>query len=152
MKDKTLQAITDALDRLASGKPTKSNGKVTGVNLTKESGVSKATLYRYLEQNLELQAAFDALRKHGVRKDDAVPENQEHANRLMNDEVKQLRAALAENRRQSEQEINLKAHQIELLWLENGRLRAEVSRLTALAGGNVVALLREDSKNPQKSL
>lgn len=152
MKDRTFQAIFDALDRLASGRPAKTNGKVTGVNLVKESGISKATLYRYLEQNLDLRDAYDALRRSGVRADVAVPENQEQANRLMSDEVKLLRSALTESRRQLEQEKKLKAHQIELLWLENERLRTEVDRLTALVGGKVVSLLREDSRASMKEV
>ncbi|MBK6716231.1 MAG: hypothetical protein IPG57_14350 [Burkholderiales bacterium] len=152
MKDRTFQAIFDALDRLASGRPSKGSGKVTGVNLVKESGVSKATLYRYLEKNLDLRDAYDTLRRNGVRADDAVPENQEQANRLMSDEVKQLRSALVESRRQLEQEKKLRAHQIELLWLGNERLRTEVDRLTALVGGNVVSLLREDARTSTKEV
>lgn len=143
MKDKTLQAITDALDLLASGKPAKSNGKITGVNLAREAGVSKATLYRYLDQNADLQEAYNALRKNGVREDVVVPETIEQANRLLKAEVKQLRSELAEVRRQADLSNKLKAHQIQLLWLENERLQGEVARLIARQGDNVVPLVAD---------
>lgn len=143
MKDKTLQAITDALDLLASGKPAKSNGKTTGVNLAREAGVSKATLYRYLDQNADLQDAYNALRKNGVREDVVVPETIEQANRLLKAEVKQLRSELAEVRRQADLSNKLKAHQIQLLWLENERLQGEVARLIARQGDNVVPLVAD---------
>lgn len=143
MKDKTLQAITDALDLLASGKPAKSNGKITGVNLAREAGVSKATLYRYLDQNTDLQEAYNALRKNGVREDVVVPETIEQANRLLKAEVKQLRSELAEVRRQAEFSNKLKAHQIQLLWLENDRLQGEIARLLARQRENVVPLVAD---------
>lgn len=143
MKDKTLQAITDALDLLASGKPGKSNGKITGVNLAREAGVSKATLYRYLDQNTDLQEAYNALRKNGVREDVVVPETIEQANRLLKAEVKQLRSELAEVRRQADLSNKLKAHQIQLLWLENERLQGEITRLLARQGDNVVPLVAD---------
>lgn len=146
MKDKTYQAIVDAIDLLASGKPAKTNGKITGVNLAKEAGVSKATLYRYLDQNADLQEAYDALRKHGVREDEVVPETIEQANRLLKNEVKRLRTELAEVRRQAELSNKLKAHQIQLLWLENKRLQEEVTRLLARQGGNVVPLVADVAK------
>jgi len=143
VKDKTLQAITDALDLLASGKPAKSNGKITGVNLAREAGVSKATLYRYLDQNTDLQEAYNALRKNGVREDVVFPETIEQANRLLKAEVKQLRSELAEVRRQAEFSNKLKAHQIQLLWLENDRLQGEVARLLARQRENVVPLVAD---------
>ncbi len=146
MKDKTYQAIVDALDVLARGKPAKTNGKITGVNLAKEAGVSKATLYRYLDQNADLQEAYDKLRKNGVREDTIVPETVEHANRLLKNEVKQLRSELVEIRRQAELSNKLKAHQIQLLWLENERLKKEFARLLERQGGNVIPLVADVSR------
>ncbi len=143
MKDKTYQAIVDALDQLASGKPARTNGKITGVNLAKEANVSKATLYRYLEQNTDLQETYDALRKNGVREDVLVPETIDQANRLLKSEVKQLRSELAEVRRQAERSNKIKAHQIQLLWLENERLQGEVARLIARQGDNVLPLVAD---------
>jgi AcrR family transcriptional regulator len=95
MKDKTKQAIIDAIDQLASAKPLQTNGKVSGVNLAKEAGVSKATLYRYLNENTDLQADYAALRKNGVREKNVVPETLEQAFRLVSDEVKALRSTLS---------------------------------------------------------
>lgn len=45
MADKNHQAIIDALDLLARGASTKTNGKITSVNLAREAGVSRATIY-----------------------------------------------------------------------------------------------------------
>lgn len=142
MKDQTYQAIVDALDALARGKPAKTNGKVTGVNLAKEAGISKATLYRYLAQHSELQEAYETLRRSGVQEDEVVPETVEQANRLLGQEIKRLRSALAEARRQAAQVNEMKSHQIGLLWLENERLRQEVARLTSMVGANVLAIRR----------
>lgn len=146
MKDKTYLAISNALDLLASGKPARTNGKITGVNLAKEACVSKATLYRYLGQNTDLQEAYDILRKNGVRGDELVPETVEQSNRLLKNEVKQLRSELVEARRQFARLNELKSHQIQLLWLENERLQFEIGRLESKFGGNVMPFTRDLSE------
>lgn len=142
MSDKTYQAIVDAQDLLATGRAAKTNGKVTAVNVAKEAGIGKATLYRYFDEYSELRQAFDAMRKNGIRISDDVPETIQQAYRLLKDEVKRLRSELAETKRTADHGNKLKAHQIKLLWSENERLQSEVRRLNERerARGNVTAL------------
>jgi len=54
MKDRTYQAVLDALDLLATARPAKTNGKVTAVNLAKEAGISKATLHKCTQHLLSI--------------------------------------------------------------------------------------------------
>lgn len=142
MSDKTYQAIVDAQDLLATGRAAKTNGKVTAVNVAKEAGIGKATLYRYFDEHSELRQAFDAMRKNGIRISDDVPETIQQAYRLLKDEVKRLRSELAETKRTADHDNKLKAHQIKLLWSENERLQREVRRLNEreMARGNVTPL------------
>lgn len=129
MTDKNYQAIIDALDLLANGSPKKSNGKITGVNVAAEAGVSKATLYRYFDDHEELKASYTALRKNGIRMTDDAPETIQQAYKLLQDEVKHLRTELAELKNNAEHTNKLKSHQIQLLWMDNERLQSEVRRL-----------------------
>lgn len=131
MTDKTCQAIIDALDLLANGTPKKTNGKITGVNVAAEAGVSKATLYRYFDDNNDLKDSYNALRKNGIRITDDAPETIQQAYKLLKDEVKHLRSELAEAKKKAEQTNKLKSHQIQLLWMDNERLKGEVNRLLA---------------------
>lgn len=142
MRDKTYQAIVDALDLLASGRAANSNGKVTAVNVAREAGIGKATLYRYFEEHADLRHAFDAMRKNGIRIADDIPETIQQACRILKDEVRRLRSELAETKRNAEQSNKLKAHQIQLLWLNNERLQNELLRLQTQrnGGGEVVSL------------
>ena len=151
MKDKTYQAIVDALDLLASGRAAKTNGKVTAVNVAKEAGVGKATLYRNFDEHSDLRDAFDAMRKNGIRVADEVPESIQQAYRLLKDEVKRLRSELAETKRNADHANKLKAHQILLLWRENERLQSEVRRFgeRGRAESNVLSLY--DAANQERA-
>lgn len=73
MADKNHQAIIDALDLLARGASTKTNGKITSVNLAREAGVSRATIYRYLDEFTDLNDAFESLKKNGLQRTDNAP-------------------------------------------------------------------------------
>jgi hypothetical protein len=140
MKDRTYQAVLDALDLLATARPAKTNGKVTAVNLAKEAGISKATLYRYFDEHADLRNAYDAMRRNGIQVVDEVPETIQHAYRLLKEEVRSLRSELGETKRKANHNNKLKAHQILLLWTENKRLENEVRRLQTLGSkNNVVA-------------
>jgi len=143
MKDKTYQLIVNALDLLATGRPEKTNGKITGLNVAREAGVSKATLYRYFDEYSDLRATYEAMRKNGVLVAEEVPETIQHAYRLVKEEVKSLRSELAEMRREAVLNNKLKANQIFLLWTDNERLKGEVARLAEQVGGNVVSLRRD---------
>lgn len=142
MKDRTHRAIINAMDLLATGRSANTNGKVTAVNVAKEAGIGKATLYRYFEEHADLRQAYDAMRKNGIRLVDEVPETIQQAYRMLKDEVKRLRTELAEARRIADQGNELKAHQIQLLWTDNERLKKQVSRLqnSGTVAGNVVPL------------
>lgn len=129
MKDKTYQSIVDALDLLATARPAKTNGKVTAVNVAKEAGVSKATLYRYFDEYADLRDTYDAMRKNGILVAEEVPETIQQACRLLKEEVKRLRSEIAEAKRKAAQDNKLKAHQILLLWTENERLQNAIRRL-----------------------
>lgn len=132
MPDKNHQAIVDALDVLARGASTKTNGKITGVNLAREAGVSKATLYRYFNEFPDLNEAYEALRRNGIRVTEDVPETLQEAYRLLEQEVKNLRSELSRIKKDAAKLNELKSHQIQLLWMENDRLQGEVMRLREL--------------------
>ncbi len=128
MKDKTNQSIVDAINRLATGSPSKTNGKVSAVNVAKEAGISKATLYRYFESEIELRESYDALRKNGVRLLDKAPETLEQAYKVLKEEIKIIRSEMAIVKKKAKENDELKAHQIKILWLNNKRLLQEVQR------------------------
>lgn len=140
MKDKTYQAVLDALDLLATASPNKTNGKVTAVNLAKEAGISKATLYRYFDEYVDLRRAYEVMRRNGIQVADEVPETIQQAYRLLKEEVRSLRSELSDTKRKADHSNKLKAHQILLLWAENNRLENEVRRLREQVSGkhNVV--------------
>lgn len=132
MSDKTHQAIVDALDVLARGASTKTNGKVTGVNLAKEAGISKATLYRYFNEFPDLNEAYAMLRRNGIRLTDDAPETLQDAYQMLEKEVKSLRFELNRVKKDAAKINELKSHQIQLLWMANERLQSEVTRLLGL--------------------
>lgn len=146
MTDRNKSAIVDALNQLASAKPTRTNGKITGVNLAKEAGVSKATLYRYLNAYAELRDAYNTLRKNGVQTDDVIPETLEQALRLATNEVKTLRSTLSSERAENERMTKLRASQVQLLWLEVERLQKENNRLTELGSSRVISFSTIDAE------
>lgn len=136
MPDKNYQAIIDALDVLARGVSTKTNGKITGVNVAKEAGIGKATLYRYFKEHSNLNDAYEALRRNGIRITDDVPETLQEAYRLREQEVKNLRLELNKRKNEAANLNKLRAHQIQLLWMDNERLQGEVARLLSLIADN----------------
>lgn len=141
MADKNHQAIIDALDVLARGVSTKTNGKITSVNLAREAGVSRATIYRYLDEFQDLNDAFEALRKNGLQRTDNAPITLLEAYQQRELEVKKLRSELKECKQDIVNINKLRAHQIQLLWMENNRLQDELSRLKSLVADNISNLL-----------
>lgn len=140
MSDKNHQAIIDALDVLARGASTKTNGKITGINVAKEASISKATLYRYLKEFPNLNGAYETLRKNGISRTDDAPVTLQEAYRLRELEVKHLRSELNQYKKDATNINKLKAHQIQLLWMENERLQSEVIRLQGMITDNVIRL------------
>lgn len=141
MADKNHQAIIDALDLLARGASTKTNGKITSVNLAREAGVSRATIYRYLDEFQDLNDAFEALKKNGIQRTDNAPITLLEAYQQRELEVKKLRSELKECKQDIVNINKLRAHQIQLLWMENNRLQDELSRLKSLVADNISNLL-----------
>ncbi|MCC0087742.1 HTH domain-containing protein [Aeromonas veronii] len=141
MADKHHQAIIDALDVLARGASTKTNGKITSVNLAREAGVSRATIYRYLDEFHDLNDAFEVLRKNGLQRTDNAPITLLEAYQQRESEVKKLRAELNECKQEIKKINNLRAHQIQLLWMDNERLQAENNRLQKIIDDNVTKLM-----------
>lgn len=129
MADNNYQDILNGLDALATGNAHKTNGKITAVNVAVQSGVSKATLYRYFDDHKELREAFDTLKKNGIRVSDDAPETIEQAYRQQKEEIKFLRSELAEVKNNAAKTDKLKSHQIQLLWMDNERLQTEIRRL-----------------------
>lgn len=136
------QSIVDAIDKLAEGKPLKSDGRITAVNVAREACISKATLYRAFEDDDELRKSFEGLRKGGVRPDNAPVQTLEEANRALKQEVKLLRAALAEKNSTAEVRNKTKANQIQVLWSEVQRLEVLLARRQSptTASKNVVSI------------
>lgn len=145
MPDRNYQAIVDALDVLARGASTKTNGKITSVNLAKEACVSRATVYRYLHENADLNEAYEAIRKNGLSCAGDAPVTLLEAYQLQDLEVRSLRVALNQCKKDAAETNKMKAHQIQLLWLENERLRSEVSRLQSLIKNNITALKKHNN-------
>lgn len=141
MSDTTLNQITDALDRLASGNVINCNGKINSVNLAKESGISKATLYRYFQANKKLRDDLKALKKYGV-KAGSGPETIEQENVELKKEVKRLRSKIAEIEREFSLINNVKAHQIFVLHTENSKLISEVEKLENKINSSIKPKLR----------
>ncbi|PTT49741.1 HTH domain-containing protein [Aeromonas sp. HMWF014] len=141
MADKNHQAIIDALDLLASGASTKTNGKITSVNLAREAGVSRATIYRYLDEFPDLNDAFEALKKNGLQRTDNAPITLLEAYQQRESEVKKLRAELKERKQEITKINNLRANQIQLLWMDNERLQTENNRLHKMISDNFPKLI-----------
>ncbi|WP_041915432.1 HTH domain-containing protein [Aeromonas veronii] len=141
MADKNHQAIIDALDLLARGASTKTNGKITSVNLAREAGVSRATIYRYLDEFTDLNDAFESLKKNGLQRTDNAPITLLEAYQQRESEVKKLRAELKECKQEITKINNLRAHQIQLLWMDNERLQTENNRLHKMISDNFPKLI-----------
>ncbi|MFM0524807.1 hypothetical protein PQR11_07490 [Paraburkholderia strydomiana] len=149
MKDSTYHAIENALDGMGNGRATTIRSKVSGIEVAQRARVSKATLYRYLDAHPALRNKYNTLRTNVDLPDvdvpnEPTPEALVRAHDTAEDEVNRLRTALAEAVRAAEQSDKLSAHQIELLWLDNERLRRELQNVSSqlAAPGNVVSIVR----------
>lgn len=115
----THKAITDALDRLATSDRIK---KITAMDVVREAGISKASLYRYFEADKDLRRDYDAIRKSSVCGNSEAPGTLQEAFANAQAEIRELRQQLAE----AEAAGTLKAQQVLLLWKENKALRREL--------------------------
>lgn len=149
MKDSTYQAIDGALDGMGNERATTIRSKVSGIEVAQRARVSKATLYRYLDAHPALRNKYNTLRTNVDLPNvdvpnEPTPEALVRAHHTAEDEVNRLRTALAEAVRAAERSDKLSAHQIELLWLDNERLRRELQNVSSQLGapGNVVSIVR----------
>ncbi|MDR6419972.1 hypothetical protein J2801_002223 [Paraburkholderia phenoliruptrix] len=144
MKDSTYRAIDDALEGIGNERAITMRSKISGIEVARRAGVSKATLYRYLDAHPALRNKYNTLRTNVDVPNDPTPEALVRAHHTAEDEVNRLRTALAEAVRAAEQSDKLSAHQIELLWLDNARLRRELQNVSSqlAAPGNVVSIVR----------
>lgn len=133
--------IVDATDRLASGTSTKTNGKITNVNLAKEAGISKATLYRRFEDFPDLRTTFIALRKNGRPAEDHSLETEEDSRQATQREIKTLRA----DKKDLCKQLKVKTMQIGLLWLKIKSLEERLKE-SPPSEGNVTPLFQHPKK------
>jgi len=129
MADKTKLAISTAIDTLGRGASRKTNGKITAVNLALEAGVSKATLYRYFDDNPDLLKDFEAVKSRGVNSDGDAPVTMDDALRNAKDEIAALRKMISDMKDAADKDDKLRSHQIFVLWKENQRLNAQLKRM-----------------------
>lgn len=140
MKDRTRQAIVDALEHFVDVGCAVGSRRLTVVNLSRESGVSKATLYRYLERDDELRARYEELRRSRFKSSDSVSLDGEQSEEGLTAEVRRLRSELADVKRDFHNSSKIKSHQIFLLWSENKRLKAEIARMSQHRVGKVIPI------------
>lgn len=139
MKDATYAAIADALDRLCQSEGRLSSLKLNGVNLAKEAGISKATLYRYFDFHENLREAYDAARKRGAVNIPEAPTSGVDALRAAEREIADLREIISER----DALVSARNAQLFLLWSENRALSKELERKSLAVGvaGNVSVFL-----------
>ena len=128
MSEKQYQAIVDAIDRLARGEARKSNGKLIPINVAREAGISKASLYRYFGNHELLRKEFDDCQKQGVRIQDRELTAADDALAAAQTEVLELRKRLDEVK----STLKLRDQQLFLLWAENKRLARDLKRSVGL--------------------
>ena len=125
--DHERRMIRDAMDRLLSGNPIRSDGKLTVKSLAIEVGVKR---YRLTHVHTDLQDEFRAkvLAQGGVS--DAM---RALRNRIA--ELEENRAEDRSERRQAVADRKRLARVVRLLTHENDRLKDEIEQLTEHASG-----------------
>ncbi len=131
--DANYVAIESAIDTIANGTSKKTNGKVTALNVAREAGISKATLYRLFNKYPELNQSFFDLRQNGIQLNADVPLTLYDTLQVLEDEVKTLRTELSKVRRDSESLDKQRLHQIFLLWTSNRQLEEKIGLLMTQA-------------------
>ena len=134
MTDKTKLAISAAIDALGRGVPTKTNGKITAINLAREAGVSKATLYRYFEHNADLASDFEAVKSRGATPNDDAPVTLADALENAKVEIASLRKLISDMKEAAAKNDKLESHQVFVLWKENQRLSEYIKRMESKGG------------------
>ncbi|MFE3166680.1 hypothetical protein [Streptomyces sp. NPDC059224] len=118
---KTQQALRDAMERLLSGRPEHTDGKLSKNNLCREAGVSRATMNRATEILTEWDART-ATSPAGVQQ------------RRRDTELAELRSKLRKSNkkcRAPQDQVDAAATVIMTLLAENSALREQVSQRSA---------------------
>ena len=125
--DHERRAIRDAMDRLLSGNPIRSDGKLTVKSLAVEAGVKR---YRLTHVHTDLQDEFRArVRGQGGMSD---------AMRALRNRIAELEENRAEDRSERRQAVADRkrlARVVRLLAHDNDRLKDEIEQLTDRASG-----------------
>lgn len=115
------QALREAMERLFTGRPTRTDGKLTKNNLWREAGVSRATMNRatavLAEWNVKVNTSPASIR------------DQKQA-----DEITSLRRQLKEKRQERQHlqdQVDAAATVIAILLAENAALRAQAINRSA---------------------
>ncbi|MFP5319219.1 MAG: hypothetical protein ACLGI2_13135 [Acidimicrobiia bacterium] len=121
------RALQEAVVRLAEGRPVRSNGALTVAGLAAEAGVSRSTANRSAR-------ALDALRSLQLARAATVdPEQRPFDERQARNEIADLRRRHAEKVAALELSIDTLAQHVQVLTLDNERLRNALAK----AGSNV---------------
>ncbi|MFE0695683.1 hypothetical protein [Streptomyces sp. NPDC058869] len=118
----TEQALREAMERLFSGQPTRTDGKLTKNNLWREAGVSRATMNRATD----LLSEWDSR----VTQSPASARQQHH-----DDELAETRRKLRESQqecRSLQDQVDASATVITALLAENAALREHSARQSAV--------------------
>ncbi|MET7928310.1 hypothetical protein ABZT43_30860 [Streptomyces sp. NPDC005349] len=119
---KTEQALREAMERLFTGQPVRTDGKLTKQNLWREAGVSRATMNRATT----VLADWD----NHVNQSTASKHDQDQAA-----EIARLRRQLRDNRHERQQlqdEVDAAATVIAALLAENTALREQAANRSAV--------------------
>lgn len=118
----TEQALREAMERLFTGRPTRTDGKLTKNNLWREAGVSRATMNRATVVITEWDRR--------VRQSPASRRDQQQT-----DEIARLRSQLKANRHERQRlqdQVDAAASVIAVLLAENAALREQAAKRSAV--------------------
>jgi hypothetical protein len=119
---KAERALREAMERLFTGQPTRTDGKLTKQNLWREAGVSRATMYRATAvlADWDNRVGRSTVRKHDQK---------------LTEEITRFRRRLKENRLERQRlqdEVDAAATVIAALLAENAALREQAANRSAV--------------------
>lgn len=114
--------IEAAMDRLLDGIPLRSDGKLTTVSLAAEAGVKRHVL---THKHTDLKDRFNAR----VKAQDSIPAS-ETALRQQNNELRRKLDGIRAERDEYKQAADALARALNLLTMENDKLRSQISRIS----------------------
>jgi chromosome segregation ATPase len=117
--------IEAAMDRLLDGIPLRSDGKLTIVSLATEAGVKRHVL---THKHTDLKDRFNAR----VKAQHAIPAS-ETALREQNDHLRRKLDGMRAERDEYKQAADALARALNLLTMENDKLRSQISRIPSPA-------------------